>query len=152
MTKIKKNVKTFFYIYDLNDRPSLQMSGQLSICVNEANLQRHARHDTDRTVLSCLAWRCELSRLDRHTGAFCVGVCRAARCDRWTHSDAERTCWTVGSTQFTPPDMTQTGLSCRVWRAVWTGQSQYTSQHIDGPHWRSTVTADSVGECHGIVE
>jgi len=32
----------------------------------------HARHDTDRTVLSCLVWRCELSRPDRHTGAFCV--------------------------------------------------------------------------------
>jgi len=31
-----------------------------------------SRHDTDRTVLSCLVWRCELSRPDRPTGAFCV--------------------------------------------------------------------------------
>ena len=26
------------------------------------------------TVLSCLLWRCELSRPDRPTSAFCVGV------------------------------------------------------------------------------
>ena len=45
-----------------------------------ANSHRHARHDTDRTVLSCLARRCELSRIDRQTAAFrdwsvseCVG-------------------------------------------------------------------------------
>jgi len=38
---------------------------------------------TDRTVSSCLVWRCELSRLDRQTCAFC---------DRRTHSDAGRTC------------------------------------------------------------
>ena len=31
----------------------------------KANSHRHARHDTDRSVLSCLVWRCELSRLDR---------------------------------------------------------------------------------------
>jgi len=37
-----------------------------------ANSHRHARHDKDRTVLSCLLWRCELSRPDRQTGAFCV--------------------------------------------------------------------------------
>jgi len=36
------------------------------------NSHRHARHDTDRTVLSCLAWRCELSRPDRRTGGLCV--------------------------------------------------------------------------------
>ena len=47
---------------------------------------------TDRTVLSCLLWRCELSRPDRPTSAFSVGVCRVAQCDRRTHSDAERTC------------------------------------------------------------
>jgi len=35
----------------------------------EANSHRHARHDTDGTVLSCLVRRCELSRLDRQTGA-----------------------------------------------------------------------------------
>ena len=33
-----------------------------------------------------------MSRPDRQTGAFCVGVCRAAQCDRRTHSDAARTC------------------------------------------------------------
>ena len=32
----------------------------------------NARHDEDRTVLSCLVWRCELSRPDSQTGAFCV--------------------------------------------------------------------------------
>ena len=38
--------------------------------------QRHTRHDTDRTVLLCL---CELSRPDRPTSAFIVGVCRATQ-------------------------------------------------------------------------
>ena len=39
-----------------------------------ADSHRHTRHDTDRTVLSFLVWRCELSRPDRPTSAFCVGV------------------------------------------------------------------------------
>ena len=64
----------------------------------EANLHRHARHDTDRTVLSCLVWRCEFSRPYRQTSAFSVGVCRAAQCDRWTHlsggrADSIHTAW-----------------------------------------------------------
>ena len=42
-----------------------------------SNSHRHTRHDTDRTVLSCLVWLCELSRPDRTTSAFSVGVCRA---------------------------------------------------------------------------
>jgi len=45
------------------------------------------------------------------TGLFC----RAAQCDRRTHSDAERAL--IGPTQFTPPDTTQTGPSCLVWRS-----------------------------------
>jgi len=40
--------------------------------VLKANSHCHARYDTHRTVLSCLVWWCELSRLDRQTGAFCV--------------------------------------------------------------------------------
>jgi len=44
-----------------------------------SNSHRHTRHDTDRTVLSCLLWWCELSRPDRPTSAFSVGVCRAAQ-------------------------------------------------------------------------
>jgi len=50
--------------------------------------------------LSRLVWRCELSRPDRQTGAFCVGVCRAAQCDRWTHPD------TVNSHRHTRHDKT----------------------------------------------
>ena len=38
----------------------------------KASSHRHAGHDTNRTVLSCLVWRCELSRPDSQTGAFCV--------------------------------------------------------------------------------
>ena len=72
----------------------------------EANSRRHASHDTDRTVLSGLMWRCELSQPDRQTGAFCVWsgsetVCRAAQCDRRTHSDAERTSRAVNSHRHT---------------------------------------------------
>ena len=77
-----------------------------------SNSHRHTRYHTDRTVL-CVVWRRELSRPDRPTSAFCVGECRYCRCDLWTHSDAERTCWAVGSTQFTLPNATQTE-SCRV--------------------------------------
>ena len=82
-----------------------------------SNSHRHTRHDTDRTVLWCLVWRCELSRPERSVSE-CVGRHRHCRCDRRTHSDAERTCRAVGQTQFTPPDTTQTALSCPVWRAV----------------------------------
>jgi len=49
---------------------------------------------TDRTVLSCLVWRCELSRPDHQrqvrSASECVGRRRHCQCDRWTHSDAER--------------------------------------------------------------
>ena len=46
----------------------------------KADLHRHSRHDTDRTVLSCLVWRCVWSRPDCQTGAFCVWS--ASECDR----------------------------------------------------------------------
>ena len=46
----------------------------------------------------------------------CVGRRMHCRCDRRTHSDAERTCRAIRPTQFTPPDTTQTAVSCRVWR------------------------------------
>jgi len=85
----------------------------------KANSHRNARHDRDRTVLSCLVWRCELSRPDRQTGAFCVrsvSECvgrRSATAGRTPTQNA-----LVGPTQSTPPDTTQTGSSCLVWRAV----------------------------------
>jgi len=40
-----------------------------------SNSRRHTRHNTDRTILSCLVWRCELSRPDRRQ------VCSALKCD-----------------------------------------------------------------------
>ena len=46
------------------------------------------RHDTDGTVLSCLVWRCEKSRPDRHTGAFCVGS--ASECVGRSHRQCLR--------------------------------------------------------------
>ena len=56
-------------------QPAVQMTSL------KASSHRHAGHDTDTTVSSRLVWRCELSRPDRQTGAFCVcvAVCRAAR-------------------------------------------------------------------------
>ena len=66
--------------------------------VGKANSHRHARHDTDRTVLSCLMWRREPSRFDRQTGAFCVWsvsecVGSAVRPpDALRRRTAERTC------------------------------------------------------------
>jgi len=50
----------------------LELGCFASRCSLIANSHRHARHDTDWTVLSCLMWRCELSRPDSQTGAFCV--------------------------------------------------------------------------------
>ena len=68
--------------------------------------------------MSCPLWRCELSRPDRPTSAFSVGVCRGrrrhCRCDRRTHSDAERTSRVVGQTQFTPPDTTDSTVLSRL--------------------------------------
>jgi len=57
----------------------------------KANWHRlHARHDTDRTVLSCLVWTESARPTDRCVLCLvCVGVRRAAQCDRWTHSDAD---------------------------------------------------------------
>jgi len=40
-----------------------------------SNSRRHTRHNTDRTILSYLVWRCELSRPDRRQ------VCSALKCD-----------------------------------------------------------------------
>jgi len=83
----------------------------------KANSQRHARHDIDKAVSSSLVWRCELSRLDRQTGAFCVWSAsesvwrRSATAGRSPTQNA-----LVGPTQFTspPPETTQTGPSCLV--------------------------------------
>ena len=72
-----------------------------------ASSHRHARHDTDRTVLLCLVWPCELSRPT--AGAFCVwsvSECRGAQCDRRTHSDVQRICPAVSSHRHTRQDMT----------------------------------------------
>ena len=43
----------------------------------------------DTTVLSCLVWRCELSRPDRPTGAFCVWS--VSECVRRSHCAARHT-------------------------------------------------------------
>jgi len=63
-----------------------------------SNCPIHARHNTDRTVLLCLVWRCELSRPDSQTGAF--RVWSALECVRRSHcaaghSPAQRVIYTV---------------------------------------------------------
>ena len=80
----------------------------------KANSYRHARHDTDWTVLSCLVWRCELSRPDSQTGAFCVRT--ASKCVRHSVSvgavrppDAFRRRTHLSGGQFTPPHQTRQG-------------------------------------------
>jgi len=93
----------------------------------EANLHRHARHDTDRTVLSCLVWRCELSRPDSQTSAFSVGVCLAAQCDRWTHSEAERNCRAVISHRQTRHSLVVSGGRCAL-------VIKYFSEAVLRPH------------------
>jgi len=84
----------------------------------------HHPPDTTRQCSLCRVKRCELSRLDRPTSAFCIGVRPAvapAVLRRPTHSDAERTCPVVGPTQFTPPHQTrQDGPVCVVSGVNWT--------------------------------
>jgi len=90
------------------------MNVALTKCV-KANSYRHTRHDKTVLSVSRPLRRCELSRPDNRV--------QRRVCDRWTHSDAERTCWPVGPTQSTPPDTKRTALvvSCRVLREVWIG-------------------------------
>ena len=59
------------------------------------------------TALSCLLWRCELSRPDRPTSAFCVGVRPAVALAVPAPPDTLRRCRAVGPTQFTPPHQTR---------------------------------------------
>ena len=89
-----------------------------------ANSRRHTRHDTDRTVLSCLVWRRESSRPDRPTSAFSVGVCRAAQAvpvrppdalRRRTHLSGGR----AGSIHTARHDRDRTVLSCQAGGVNW---------------------------------
>jgi len=57
-----------------------------------------------------------LSRPDRPTSAFCVGVRPAVALRRPTHSDAERTC-PADTTHTATPDATRRSCLCRVWCA-----------------------------------
>ena len=70
-----------------NNRPHLK-----------ANSHRHARHDTDKTVLSRLVSRCELSRPDSQTMRSVSDLCRSVSDGAVRPPGA-----LVGPTQFTPP-------------------------------------------------
>jgi len=77
--------------------------------------------DTTKTGPSCRVWCGGVNRVGPtarqvRSASECVGRRRHCRCDRRTHSDAERTCRT-DSVHTAAPDATQTGPSCRVWRA-----------------------------------
>ena len=89
-----------------------------------ANSHRHDRHDTDKTVLLRLVWRCEVSRPDRPTSAFSVGVCRAAQAlpvrppdalRRRTHLSGGR----AGSIHTARHDRDRTVLSCQAGGVNW---------------------------------
>ena len=57
-----------------------------------SNSRRHTRHNTDRTILSCLVWRCELSRPDRRqVWRWSVTGSEVWAPDTHTHSDAKCT-------------------------------------------------------------
>ena len=80
------------------------------------------RRSTDKRgslVLSCLMSPCELSRPDRPTSAFCVGVRPAVAPTVPAPPDTERTCRAVGrlnSHLHTRHDKTVLSVSCPVWR------------------------------------
>jgi len=82
-----------------------------------------ARHDKTVLSVSCLAWRCESSRPDRPSSAFCVGVRPAVAPRRPTHSDTDQTqnapVWRSGrlsSHRHTRHDKTVLSVSCLAWR------------------------------------
>jgi len=95
---------------------SLSRSLQLlsPICSVKANSHRQARHDKTVLSVSRPLRRCELSRPDRPTSAFGLGVCRAAQALPVRPPDALRRrthlSGAVGPIQFTPPDTTQDRL------------------------------------------
>ena len=66
----------------------------------------HRPPDATRQCCLCRVRRCELSRPDRRTNVFCVGVRPAVALRRPTHSDAERTCL-ADSIHTATPDTTR---------------------------------------------
>jgi len=80
--------KTVLYVSRPLRRCELD-SGQLKSVANRkfevwtrseqsSHLRQHTKRNTDRTVLSCLLWQCELSQPDHPTSAFSVRVFRTA--------------------------------------------------------------------------
>jgi len=80
----------------------------VSVTNIKANLHRHDTDCMDCFIVSGVAVWIESARQpDRCVLCLvCVGVCRAAQCDRRTHSDAERTCPAVNSHRHTRQDKT----------------------------------------------
>jgi len=89
----------------------------------KGNSHRQVRHDTDRTVLSCLLWRVNWVGLTARQVSSVSDLCRSVSGGAVRPPNA-----LVGQTQFTSPDTTQTALSCSVWRVVWIGHYA-TSNH-----------------------
>ena len=98
----------------------------------KGNSHRQVTHDTDRTVLSCLLWRCELSRLDRQTGAFCVWS--VSECVGRRSATAERTC-RADSIHIAWHDTDSTVLSCLAGGVNWTLDARRTIAQANCGGW-----------------
>ena len=91
-------------------------------------------HQTTQDGPVCVvSGACQLSRPDRRTSAFSVGVRPAVALRRPTHSDAERTCRAVSSQRHARRDKTVLSVSCRVWRCELVDCSERTQRPTQRP-------------------
>ena len=99
---------------------SLRVGGRAARRSCLPGLRRGGGRQAGATVLSCLVWRCELSRPDRQTSTFSVGVCRAAQALPVRPPDALRrrihlSGGRADSVHTATPDTTRRFCLCRVW-------------------------------------
>jgi len=87
---------------------SLCVSGRAARRSCLPGLRRGGDQQAGATVLSCLVWRCELSRPDKCVLRPSASGGRTAPPDTLRHRpDTERTCLAVEPTQFTPTQQTR---------------------------------------------
>ena len=117
-----------------------------------SNSHRCTRHDTDSTVLSCLVWRCELSRPDHPTSAFSVGVCRAVQTLAVRPPDALRRRTHLSGRQLTPPHQTrQDRRACLSTAAVATQARQAATPSRPTAHTQRRCTPRKMSTRCGLL-
>jgi len=130
-------------------RPTTTGAGRTALPVSPADGLPYTASDSTSTVRTAqftpphqttqdgpvcvVSGACQLSRPDRRTSAFCVGVRPAVALRRPTHSDPERTCRAVSSHRHARHDKTVLSVSCRVWRCELVDCSERTQRPTQRP-------------------